>query len=254
MSLLALQREFHRFLIDEPGRIDGWIDHPASGLAVYHNAYRAQLIDCLAETYARTHSWLGGEAFLAAMRHHIERTPPRDWTLGTYGDGFTRTLASLYPDDPEVAELALLEWRLSRAFESGDADALPPTAISGIDWDEAQLAFVPSVNMMPVLTNAGAIWSALVTGDVPPAAALLPEPSVMLVWRQEFTPCFRTIDMIEQAAIERAMAGVGFADLCQTMVETYGEGVGLALAGQMLGRWFSDELILQVITKEMSCA
>lgn len=254
MGLLALQREFHLHLIDAGGRIDRWIDEPAAGLAVYHNAYRAQLIDCLAETYAQTHAWLGDEAFLAAMREHVERTPPNSWTLGDYGESFGRTLAVLHPDDPEIAELALLEWRLLRVFESGDAPALPSSAIGEIDWDVSSLVLVPSLQMVPVFTNAGAIWSALVAGATPPAVALLPEPAVMLIWRQDFTPCFRTIEMIEHAAMAQVTAGVGFADLCTALVETHGEEDGLALAGEMLGQWFADGLISKVITKEMSCA
>ena len=175
MSLLALQRDFQRHLVDAPGQIDRWIAVPAPGLAIYHNAYRAQLVECLAETYAQTHAWLGGEAFLAAMREHIERTAPSGWTLGAYGDGFAQTLATLYPDDPEIAELATLEWLLSRAFEASDADAMPPGAIAGIDWDKAVLGFAPSMQTASARTNAGAIWSALVAGAAPPAAAPLDE-------------------------------------------------------------------------------
>lgn len=249
-----MQRDFHRHLVDVSGGIDDWVGGAAPGLAVYHNAYRAQLIDCLAETYKQTHAWLGGEAFLAAMREHIEANAPSGWTLGAYGEGFARTLAALYPDDPEVAELALLEWLLSRAFESGDAEALPPGAIGGIDWDDAVLVFVPGLRTVPVLTNAGAIWSALAAGEMPPTVAFLPEPAVMLIWRQDFTPCFRTIDRVEHAAISQAVAGVGFAELCTTLVEARGEAEGLALAGQMLGQWFADGLILGIVTKEMSCA
>lgn len=254
MSLLALQRDFRRHLVDEPCRIDVWVDDPAPGLAVYHNAYRAQLADCLAETFAQTHAWLGGEAFVAAVREHVERTPPSGWTLGVYGENFAGTLAALYPDDPEVAELAALEWLLSRAFEAGDTAAMPAAAIAGIDWDKAAITFAYSLAAAPARTNAGAIWSALVAGDAPPAAAILPEPGMMLVWRQDFTPCFRTIEMIEYGAITLAAAGLGFADLCAMLVEKRGEAAGLALAGRMLGQWFADGLIIDVITKEIPCA
>jgi hypothetical protein len=254
MSLLALQRDFQRHLVDAPGSIDTWIDAPARGLAVYHNAYRAQLVECLAETYAQTHAWLGGEAFLAAMRAHIERTPPSGWTLGAYGGDFAETLAHRYPDDPEVAELAMLEWRLSRAFEAEDAAAMPAAAIVGIDWDEAAIVFVPSLWTIPSITNAVAILSALVAGDPPPPATILPEPAMLLVWRQDFAPCFRTIEMIEHDAIGLAAAGTGFADLCMMLVGSRGEAEGLALAGQMLGQWFADGLIRSVTTKDIPCA
>ncbi|MGH6615734.1 HvfC/BufC family peptide modification chaperone [Sphingomonas sp.] len=244
MSLIALQRDFRRHLLDGAGAVKSWVaPGTKAGLAVYHNAYRVQLTDCLAETYPQLHAWLGGPGFVDAARHHIERTPPSGWTLGVYGAGFDRTLAGLYPDDAEVAELATLEWMLAQAFEGADAVALPPAAIAGIDWDKARLSFVPTLRIAPARTNAGAIWSALSVGTAPPAAAILPESAAMLVWRQDFTPCFRTIEAIECDALQRAQSGAGFADLCAMLVEARGEQAGLALAGAMLGQWFADGLV-----------
>ena len=250
VSLLALQRDFCGHLTDAPATRVGWADaRMASGLRVYHNAYRVQLSDCLAETYARTHSWLGGEAFVAAARAHIETWPPTGWTLGDYGARFADTLAERYLDDPEVAELARLEWLLSRAFEGADAPALSIEAMVDIDWDHAHLTFVPSLKMVPVRTNVAAICSALAQDILPPAAALLPEPGTLLVWRQDFTPCFRTIETIEHDAITMLSAGASFAALCEMLVAARGESDGIALAGTMLGQWFQDGLISAIAAR-----
>lgn len=244
MSLLSLQREFRGHLTDPSPDRPPWVDgRMASGLAVYHNAYRVQLSDCLAETFAHTNAWLGGEAFVAAARAHIEAWPPSGWTLGDYGARFADTLVSLYPDDPEVAELAHLEWLLSRAFEGADAAALPIKAMADVDWDHAHVTFVPSLRTVPVRTNAAAICSALAQDLLPPPAALLPRPGVMLVWREHFTPCFRTIETIQHEAIVLLSAGASFAALCEMLVAARGESDGIALAGAMLGQWFQDGLI-----------
>jgi hypothetical protein len=247
MSLIALQRDFRDDLVNAATPADG-------GLAIYHNAYRVQLTDCLAETFAKTLAWLGGEAFVAAARDHIERTPPHSWTLGDYGAGFDATLASRYPDDPEVAELAQIEWLLSRAFESGNNEALPADEIASIDWDRATLSFVPSLRTTPTVTNAGAIWSALAASEQPPAAEMLPEPAITIVWRQGFTPCFRTVESIEQQAITNMANGASFATLCVTLVDARGEAEGLSLAGTMLGQWFADGLVCHANTEEILCA
>ena len=246
MSLAALQRDFRRDLLAATSPAKG-------GFSVYHNAYRAQLADCLGETFSKILLWLGGSAFADAARNHIERCPPMSWTLGDYGDGFDATLASLYPDDPEVAELAHLEWMLSRAFEGEDADALPASTIAGIDWDNARLVFVPTLSIHPALTNADIIWSALAGDDPPPAAALLAQPGTILVWRQNFVPCFRVIEAAERDAILAMRTGTAFADLCATLVDMHGEEAGLALAGGMLGQWFADGLIHDVQTKDILC-
>ncbi len=244
VSLLALQRDFRGHLTDASSNGSGWTDAcMAPGLAVYHNAYRVQLSDCLAETFARTNAWLGGEAFVAAARTHIEAWPPTGWTLGDYGARFADTLAELYPDDPEVAELARLEWLLSRAFEGADASALSVEAMAEVDWDNALVAFVPSLRTVMVRTNAAAICSALAQDVLPPAAALLPEPGTLLIWRQDFTPCFRTVEKIQHDAIALLSAGASFAALCEMLVAARGESDGIALAGAMLGQWFQDGLI-----------
>lgn len=246
MSLLALQRDFRQSLVD-----DAKPDEP--GLAIYHNAYRVQLTDCLAETFAHTLAWIGGNAFIEASRDHIERTSPHGWTLGDYGIGFDDTLANLYPDDPEIAELAQIEWMLSRAFESEDAAALPVDAIGTINWDHATLAFVPSLRTVPATTNAGAIWSALAAGHEPPSAAILPKTATTLVWRQDFTPCFRTIETVEHDAIKMMADGTHFSALCAMLVDARGEAEGLVLAGTMLGQWFADGLVSHAGTKETPC-
>jgi Putative DNA-binding domain len=250
MSLAALQRDFRRDLLaaESPAR-----GHASDGFAVYHNAYRAQLADCLGETFPKTLLWLGGTAFADAACDYIEHCPPTSWTLGDYGDGFDATLASLYPDDPEVAELAHLEWMLSRAFEGEDANALPASKIAEIDWDDATLIFVPTLRTCPALTNAGAIWSALASDDPLPASVLLPQPATMLVWRQDFVPCFRVIDTAEHTAIANVRTGVNFADLCEAMVDNLGEEHGLARAGGMLGQWMADGLIHQIQKRKMRC-
>lgn len=144
MSLAALQRDFRDWLTDVPVRMDYWVDdHARAGLDIYHNAYRVQLVECLKDTFEKTFLWIGEDAFIDAARVHIERTPPSGWTLGAYGVGFDETLADLYPDDAEIAELAWLDWALSRAFEGADAAAIAADTLGEIDWDRAILHLIP---------------------------------------------------------------------------------------------------------------
>lgn len=244
MSLAAMQRDFRGWLTDATAAMDQWVDADArAGLAVYHNAYRVQLVDCLRDTFEKTLLWLGEDAFIDAARAHIESTPPHGWTLGVYGDGFTHTLSEVYPDDAEVAELAWLDWALSRAFEGPDAAPVSTEALAAVDWDNAGLVFAPTMQIMAANTNAGAIWSALSAQEDPPMAALLPEPGAMLVWRQDFTPCFRTLEATEAFALEQIITGATFGALCLALIERCGEGEGISQAGALLGQWIGDGLI-----------
>jgi hypothetical protein len=247
MNLAAMQRDFRGWLTDAPAAMEQWVDADARpGLAVYHNAYRVQLVDCLRDTFEKTLLWLGDDAFTDAAREHIESTPPHGWTLGVYGDGFGQTLGGLYPDDPEVAELAWLDWALGRAFEGGDAAPVTPHVLAEVDWDTAGLVLSPTMQIAAARTNAGAIWSALSAQDDPPVAAMLPELGAMVVWRQDFTPCFRTVGAIEAFALERIVAGATFGTLCHALIERCGEDAGVSQAGALLGQWIGDGLIIGI--------
>lgn len=245
MSLAALQSDFRIWLIDASPEAAARIGPAAGpGLSVYQNNYRAQLMACLAETYERTHAWLGDEAFLAAAAAHIDATPPSAWTLDAYPIDFADSLSAIYPGDPDVAELAALEWALSRAFTTADAIAMTPEALANVDWDRAALHFTPGLAILPATSNAAAIWSALSKGEMPPDAVALPEPTALLVWRQDFTPCFRTIDAVEERAIMLCMGGAAFGALCGSMIDAFGETEGIARAAALLGQWISDGLIV----------
>lgn len=244
MSLAELQRSFTAMLIDAPGGIETRLDASATeGLAIYHNAYRAQLVSCLSDTCEKTFAWLGEEAFDAAARKHIVLSPPTSWTLGHYGDDFPATLAMLYPEDPEVPELARLDLTLRRAFDGPDAPPLDAARLTDVDWDSAVLRFVPTLTTIRITSNCVAIWSAIAEERTPPPVEMLPAPGTVLVWRNGFSPQFRTIEAEEAAVLGRAIAGAAFADLCTLLIDDLGRRTGEALAAKILGSWISTGLL-----------
>ena len=154
MSLLARQRAMR----DEILATDEQAVSPAEGMEVYRNAYRNRLLEALRSSFEKTCKYVGGEAFDTAACHHIILDPPTSWTLDDYGAGFDLTLAELFAEDPEVAELAWLEWHMQRAFGSVDVDALDAAKLAagelGIpDWDRASFTLVPSFAMRAIDTD-----------------------------------------------------------------------------------------------------
>ena len=87
MSLLALQRDMRAWLAcEDTSAADRLGTAAASGLRVYQNNYRAQLVACLEEGFAQTHAWIGGDAFhemrlaraeFAIERQHVARAERR---------------------------------------------------------------------------------------------------------------------------------------------------------------------------------
>ena len=233
MTLGALQGDFCAYLLDRPNRIG---EQAVGDMDVYHHAYRAQLLNCLKDTFEKSWSWLGDEAFEAAARAHIEACPPFSWTLNIYGLGFDRTLAALYPADPEIAELAWLEWHLRRAFDGPDAAPLDPATLGAIDWEAAMLYPVPTLALGAITSNCAAIWTALSEQTTPPPAEKLPEPGAIRVWKHGLSPKFRSIDAIEERALRLLLAGADFATICADLADEQE-------IGRILGLWFQDGLI-----------
>lgn len=240
MSLLALQREFGTWLRD------GDAEDASAGMTAYQNNYRGSLTACLEESFPRTSDWIGEAAFRDAMIHYIRGVPPSAWTLDAYGRDFPAMLGLLYPDDPEVAELAWIEWALGEAFVGADAPIVAAADTADVDWDRAMLHFAPNLDHRAIATNAPAIWAALTAGEMPPAAVILPEPGAVIVWREHFTARFRAIEQAELHALLLARSGLPFAALCEALVAGLGEQDGIALAGACLGQWLADGVVCRI--------
>ena len=247
MTLLELQRDMRAWLTTgTEDTMFGFETSARAGLDVYQNNYRAQLVACLSETFQRVKAWLGDEDFLAAAVSHIQSSPPSNWTLDHYGRNFAESLLARYAGDPEVAELAWLDRALADAFVGPDIEPVPPHSLAAIDWDRAVLRFTPTLQIGHVLTNSTMIWSALSAGSTPPAVERLPNATAALVWRKEFTSCFRTLTSKEARAVAHIQSGASFGALCAMLVTTEGEIAGLKMAGEFLAQWLRDGLIVRV--------
>lgn len=239
MSLLALQRDMMAWLRSgEPllaERIGG-----GAGPAIYLNNHRAALMAALANAYVQLGRWMGSEAFEGAAAHHVEQAAPDSWTLDGYGRDFAETLAGLFPGDPELPELARLEWALSEAFTAPDAQALDLSALGAVNWDVAVLRPVPSAVLIKLRTNADAILSALFAEDAPPHPETRADPLPLLVWREGFAPRFRRLEADELRLFAQASDGLSFAALCNDLAEALGPDTGIGRAGTLLARWAGE--------------
>lgn len=247
MSLLGLRRNMRAWLTSEDAAAAARLGVSAGpGLRVHQNNYRSQLVTCLESSFAKTLSWIGGEAFLGAAATHIDRVPPSSWTLDAYGRDFPDTLAILYPGDPEIAELARIELALEEAFVGSDCAALTVADMADVDWDSAVLRLVPTLEMILARTNAAALWSALSANEMPPPATLLDGPEATLVWSQNLQARLRTIDQIELQALLNVRSGISFEALCAETASAFGHDEAAAVVGGWLGRWIGDGLIAAI--------
>jgi hypothetical protein len=244
MMLAELQRDFHNWLVlASPSASIARGPRAMEGLAIYQNNYRAQLVGCLELSYPKLRAWLGDDIFRTAAIIHIDRHPPHAWTLDAYADGFAHTLAALYPDNPDLQEVAWIEHALGAAFVAADATPVALEGLAEINWDAAQLQLTPSLRARPATTNAEQVWAALWQDTTPPDSEMLLTPGGLMVWRRGYTTCLKQLDAIEYAALRQLQADGSFAALCSVLAARLGEADGVAKAGELLAAWLAEELI-----------
>ncbi|MGQ3066819.1 MAG: HvfC/BufC N-terminal domain-containing protein [Brevundimonas sp.] len=253
MSLKALQADFQAYVRDEEERAGAFaaqLATPAGGdgarrMRVYHHAYRARLGQVLREVFDKTWSYLGDEAFDRAVETYVACHPSTSASLDDFGAAFPEHVASLWPAEADVGELAWLDWAMRRVFDGEDAEVLDAGVLgrlSGEAWNTVGFAFHPTLTVRAVTTNVGALWAGL-EEDSPLVPAPLEAPMAVRVWRKDWRPHFRTIDAVEATALAEMVQGRTFAEVCERLThERMEEPVERAAA--LLAVWLQDGLIV----------
>ena len=251
-TLSALQVNFHEHLLNLPNSIqqevvDGGRISVEHRLHIYHNAYRVRLLETLQDAFEKTWGYVGDDAFESAALAFIEKTPPHHRNLRWYGEMFPQWLATRFPEDGDIAELAIIDWQLRRAFDAPDAPRLRVAdlaSLSTADWDKVGFGFAPSLCVTPVQYNTVSIWQALDRDEAPPTAEKLDDASWLLIWRKGWQPHFRTIQGAEFGAISLLIQGDSFTQMCSGLNELFRERDTAMLAAEMLRTWLTNELIV----------
>lgn len=253
-SLRDLQIAFHGDLLGDRtlmGRhVDGDERLPAQRrLQVYRNAYGARLRDALRETFEKTWTYLGDDAFDALAAAFVRDHPPVERNLRWFGARFSHWLERALPDDPDVAELAALEWSLRCAFDAADGEPLPildASRLATTRWTTAACRFAPALELLPVRFNTAAVWQALGRGEAPPAMLTLTPPGWLMVWRKGWQPRFRTIDDDEHAWLVALRSGRPLAAVCGQFGATAGAATAAALGAARLRQWCDEGVVVAI--------
>ncbi|WP_372730837.1 putative DNA-binding domain-containing protein [Novosphingobium sp.] len=244
-SLLQAQKDFLACLHDDSAPLpSGWDARHAVGMAIYRNAYRTRLIDVLQNTFERTARLVGDDAFSQAAAHHLITHPPTAWTIDLAGAGFAETCADLFANDPDVGEVAWLEWAMHCAFTAADSE---PLTLSGFaaataqfdagQWDELCFETIPGTALRPVAHDLIALWESLADPPRPFHVEKLSEPKWALVWREGEQPVFALVPDAEGIALSELQRGGTFGNVCAELLDNGKADDAAASAGAMLQNW-----------------
>lgn len=253
-TLAALQENFHAHLLNMPtliaqgivnsGRID--VEHR---LHIYHNAYRARLLEALQDTFEKTWAYLGDEVFDSAASGFIETHPSPHRNIRWYGEEFPQWLASVFPNDRDIEELAIIDWQLRRAFDAPDAPPLRASDLAHLsaeNWESVGFSFTKSLFIASIQYNSVPIWHAIDRNEEPPPAEILADKAWLMIWRKGWQPHFRTIQASERGALFQLTKGDSFSQTCATLSELFPDEDPAVHAAEMLSTWLRDEILVKL--------
>ena len=146
-------------------------------LAIYRNTCVMTLVNSLQLTFPAVRLLVGDEFFEGAARQFVACDPPRSAYLNDYGASFAPFLAQFAPAAgiSYLADVARLEWAVSRALHAPDELALDVARLAALDPGEAgKLRFRAraDVSALRLSSPADAIWRAVLAGDETAMAGL----------------------------------------------------------------------------------
>ena len=254
MRLRELQQDMQSYLLgEESGVTAAIVDAPplpaADRLAIYRNAYLVRLIDALNETYPVLHGLLGDEAWIELGQAYVAAHPSVFRSIRWYGRELADFMAggAPYCNAPILAEVALLEWTLTEVFDAKDAPSLQRADLSAVEptaWGSLRFQFHPSLRRLTFSWNTAAVWKAMSIDETPPSPEHSDAPVRWLLWRQNLQNYFRSMNAVESAALETALCGSDFTQICDGLSALLPQNEIPAAAASVLGAWADSGIII----------
>ncbi|MDJ0880343.1 MAG: DNA-binding domain-containing protein [Gammaproteobacteria bacterium] len=256
-ELHALQHRFQDYL---EGKSEDFIKDIVSSenalaehrLGAYYNAYRIRLIDCLATDFPVLRKEVGAEAFEYLVLDYLKLYPSEHPSVRWVGRHMVEFLQhSTHENRDFLAELAQFEWAQGLSFDAANSDQIftmdAMAVIPPEQWPSMSFAFSPSTRWLDLYWNIPPYWTALDTDGKAPQKQIEEYPTRWLIWRKDLRPNWRSLEAAEAWAIEASFKGANFAELCEGLLEWFGEeSVAMSAAGY-LKQWIHDEIITDII-------
>lgn len=175
---------------------DGAVDAALAGLIVnladadailriHRHTFRATLAQAMSLSFPAVRKLVGEAFFDMAAHDFIDRHPPANAWLDSYGAEFPEFLAA-YPAAaslPYLAGVARLEVLVNRALHAADAPRCALSELAALEHAAAasvRFAPHPSLGLLQCATPIDAIWSAVLVDDDAGLAAI--DPNGAPVW------------------------------------------------------------------------
>lgn len=220
-------------------------------LAIYGNAYYSRLEEALESDYEILKQLLGEDVFEEVCLAYIHKYPSHYYSLRWFGQDFPEFLG--YQEESGEhhwpAEMAQLEWNFVGAFDAANAVAMTEADVAEIPpeaWSDLRMKFHSSVRTFTIWWNTLARWRAAKNSETVPEPVRLSAPAQCLLWRNDLMTQYRSMDADETIALQAALAGASFPELCGALAEEMQdqEMVPMKAAG-FLKAWLAAGMIVE---------
>ncbi|MEZ5832846.1 MAG: DNA-binding domain-containing protein [Dongiaceae bacterium] len=256
MDLLRAEQVFQDGLLGRSQDILGTVrgnkrESAETMFGVYRNAYWARLAEVLGNDFPGLKALLGDPAFDRMARAYIAKHPSQHPSIRWAGRKLAEFLAAEAPyrDDPWFADMARFDWALAFAFDAPDATAAGLADLVGVPpefWGSVRLRFHPTLDVFPVSTPVDEARPRLLEnaeGALDRAARC--ERAIM-AWRIDYDVKFRTIDLLEHAALQAMQGGATFGDMCELVAQEIDPDQAPLRAAQILQGWLEWGIVAEV--------
>lgn len=254
-TLREMQNEFLGYLLDNSSNnivqsIESTPQRSAEQrVAYYGNAYVLRLKEALMTDYERLHCYIGDELFEELMDNYINKYPSHHPSLRYFGQHMHELVTELEPFSQlvEIVEITRIEQAFATSFDASDCQSIVINQLAELEpeaWTTLSVKFHDAVQLLPQAYNSFQIWRALADEEAPPEKE--EDNTTWIIWRHDLISRYRALDEAECSALKIMIAGGGFADLCEAMLEFFSEEETPQRAVGYLQQWINDQMICEL--------
>ncbi|HYE07740.1 MAG TPA: DNA-binding domain-containing protein [Planctomycetota bacterium] len=212
-------------------------------LHIYHHAYHARLIDCLADDFPVLKHALGERAFQRLAAAVIARRPSRHPNLNHYGANLVAYVTGDEGPVPKrafAADLARLEWALVEAIHAPSAPALDLATLQAIPaerWAKARFTRSPTLRVLGFAHPVNCYLQEQREGGRP----VIPRRawSATAVYRRGFSVWRMDLTRPMAGLLEALLAGRTLEQALATLERTVPRADRAVVESRVM-RWFSE--------------
>jgi hypothetical protein len=193
---------------------------PVQRIGVYHHAYRARLVECLADDYPALQVLLGSAEFTNLCHAYVARFTPRAPSLNEYAQHMHAFCREQPLANAELlSDLARLEWASAVVVHQPQVAPLTASDIAAQQgaWEDARVRAVPALRLLTLQYPVLELYRSLRAGrslPMPAAAA-----AHVLVHRPQWNITCTALSQPEGNLLARLLSGVPLGQALASDVE-----------------------------------